>query len=156
MIPNSLFEFLYSNVILCIIKLSWYFRTSYVYQFYQAYSEPTWKVCKFLCNSNQSTTCVHYVHNCYANININNVYIVPNHYSSIQAVYIQCFTFFKMAYKKISQDILAPQMLTHCDIMRYYISGSTVVEVMACCLMAPSQYLNQYWLIFIMIRRNIS
>ena len=26
-------------------------------------------------------------------------------------------------------------------------SGSTLAQVMACCLTAPSQYLNQYWLI---------
>ena len=26
-------------------------------------------------------------------------------------------------------------------------SGSTLAQVMACCLMAPSHYLNQYWLI---------
>ena len=30
-------------------------------------------------------------------------------------------------------------------------SGSTLAQVMACCLMAPSHYLNQCWLIFILV-----
>ena len=31
--------------------------------------------------------------------------------------------------------------------MAIYRTGSTLVQVMACCLTAPSHYLNQYWLI---------
>ena len=34
-----------------------------------------------------------------------------------------------------------------CDIIRRYRSGSTLAQVMACCLTAPSHYLNQCWLI---------
>ena len=36
--------------------------------------------------------------------------------------------------------------LTHCGLWRHR-SGSTLVQVMACCLTAPSHYLNQCWLI---------
>ena len=41
--------------------------------------------------------------------------------------------------------------LTHCGLVMPYgntdLDGSTLVQVMACCLMAPSHSLNQYWLI---------
>ena len=39
--------------------------------------------------------------------------------------------------------------LTHCGLMTPYgdRSGSTLAQLMACCLMAPSHYLNQCWLI---------
>ena len=37
--------------------------------------------------------------------------------------------------------------LTPCDAIWRHGSGSTLVQVMACCLKAPSHYLNQYWLI---------
>ena len=40
--------------------------------------------------------------------------------------------------------------LTHCvgrsNTIWWYRSGSTLAQVMACCLMAPSHYLNQCWL----------
>ena len=32
------------------------------------------------------------------------------------------------------------------DVIWWNRSGSTLAQVMACCLMAPSHYLNQYWL----------
>ena len=34
-----------------------------------------------------------------------------------------------------------------CDSIRRHRTGSTLAHVMACCLMAPSHYLNQCWLI---------
>ena len=39
-------------------------------------------------------------------------------------------------------------VLTHCGLVTLYgdRSGSTLAQVMACCLMAPSHYLNQCWL----------
>ena len=37
-------------------------------------------------------------------------------------------------------------MINICD-PKYYRSWSTLIEVMACCLLAPSHSLNQYWLI---------
>ena len=37
--------------------------------------------------------------------------------------------------------------LRHCDVVWWLRSWSTLAQVMACCLMAPSHYLNQYWLI---------
>ena len=40
--------------------------------------------------------------------------------------------------------------LTHCSLMTdiwWYRSGSTLAQVMACCLTAPSHYLNQYWIL---------
>ena len=33
------------------------------------------------------------------------------------------------------------------DTMCWHKSGSTLAQVMACCLTAPSHYLNQYWLL---------
>ena len=39
-------------------------------------------------------------------------------------------------------DSLAPN-----DVIWWKISGSTLAQVMACCLTARSHYLNQYWLI---------
>ena len=40
---------------------------------------------------------------------------------------------------------------THCGLVTPYgdSSGSTLVQVMACCLMAPSHYLNQWWPFFV-------
>ena len=35
-------------------------------------------------------------------------------------------------------------------------SGSTLAQVMACCLSAPSHYLNQYWLIIIQVEWHSS
>ena len=37
--------------------------------------------------------------------------------------------------------------LTHCDAIWGHTSRSTLAQVMACCLMASSHYLNQCWLI---------
>ena len=37
--------------------------------------------------------------------------------------------------------------LTHCGLVMPYRSRSTSAQVMACCLTAPSHYLNQCWLI---------
>ena len=44
---------------------------------------------------------------------------------------------------------LWPGSLTHCGLVTPYgdKSGSTLAQVMACCLMAPSHYLNQCWFI---------
>ena len=45
-------------------------------------------------------------------------------------------------------DVL--RCLTHCgpsDAIRWQGTESTLAQVMACCLTAPSHYLNQYWLI---------
>ena len=47
---------------------------------------------------------------------------------------------------KFSQNwILA---VTHCgqDAIWWHRSGATLTQVMACCMTAPSHYLNQYWL----------
>ena len=45
---------------------------------------------------------------------------------------------------------LCVDLLTHCDLVtscKRQGSRSTLAQVMACCLMAPSHYLNQCWLI---------
>ena len=44
--------------------------------------------------------------------------------------------------------------LTHCGLVLHMAQGSmsTLVEVMACCLTAPSHYLNQCWLIITKVR----
>ena len=46
--------------------------------------------------------------------------------------------------------------LTHCGLVTPYgdINGSTLVQVMACCLTAPSHYLNQCWLIISEVQRQ--
>ena len=36
---------------------------------------------------------------------------------------------------------------THCGLVTPYKSGSTLVQVMACCLTTPSHFLNLFWLI---------
>ena len=45
--------------------------------------------------------------------------------------------------------IRAASSLTHCGLVTPYgdRSGSSLAQVMACCLTAPSHYLNQWWLI---------
>ena len=45
---------------------------------------------------------------------------------------------------------------THCGLVTQwrYSSGSTIAQVMGCCLMAPSHYLNQCWLITKGVLRN--
>ena len=41
-------------------------------------------------------------------------------------------------------------MITHCGlVIWHFTSGSTLIEVLACCLMTPSPYLNQCWLFII-------
>ena len=42
------------------------------------------------------------------------------------------------------------------DAIWWHRSGSTLAQVMACCLMAPSHYLNQYWLILSAIQWHSS
>ena len=37
------------------------------------------------------------------------------------------------------------------DVIRWHRSGSTLAQVMACCLMAPSHYLDQCWLVINMV-----
>ena len=51
-------------------------------------------------------------------------------------------------YRKISGS---QRGLTHCGLVTLYgeRSGSTLAQAMACCLMAPSHYLNQCWFILI-------
>ena len=49
-------------------------------------------------------------------------------------------------------------ILTHCGLMTSWRhrSGSTLAQVMACCLTAPSHYLNQCWLIISEIQLHSS
>ena len=42
------------------------------------------------------------------------------------------------------------------DVIWRHRSGSTLVQVMACCLTAPSHYLNQCWLIISKVQRHSS
>ena len=42
------------------------------------------------------------------------------------------------------------------DAMWWHRSGSTLVQVMACCLMAPSHYLNQCWLLIRKVQWHLS
>ena len=44
-------------------------------------------------------------------------------------------------------NIKALNSLWPSDTIWWYSSGSTLAQVMACCLMAPSHYLNQCWLL---------
>ena len=43
--------------------------------------------------------------------------------------------------------VTGPYSLWPCDVIWWQRSGSTLVQAMACCLMAPSHYLNQCWLL---------
>ena len=47
--------------------------------------------------------------------------------------------------------------LTHCNLATPYIPrpGSTLAQVMACCLMAPSHYLNRCWLIISVLHKKM-
>ena len=47
----------------------------------------------------------------------------------------------------MQNSILYVNSLRSSDVIRQHRSGSTLAQVMACCLMAPSHYLNQCWLI---------
>ena len=49
----------------------------------------------------------------------------------------------------ITYPCLIESVLTHCGLVTIWRhkSGSTLAQVMACCLTAPSHYLNQCWLI---------
>ena len=42
------------------------------------------------------------------------------------------------------------------DAIWWHRSGSTLAQVMACCLMAPSHYLNQYWLVTSKVQWHLS
>ena len=42
---------------------------------------------------------------------------------------------------------ISRQVLTHCGLVWRHISGTTLAQVMACCLTVSSHYLNQYWLL---------
>ena len=44
-------------------------------------------------------------------------------------------------------EVISRYILTHCDLVTQQRSGSTLAQVMACCLTVPSHYLNQCWLI---------
>ena len=52
---------------------------------------------------------------------------------------------------------LNENVLTHCGLMTPYNdrSGSTLAQVMACCLTAPSHYLNQCWLIISEVQSHV-
>ena len=53
----------------------------------------------------------------------------------------------KTCWKKISNQSYLFNSLWPGDTIWRHRSGSTLAQVMACCLMAPSHYLNQCWLI---------
>ena len=70
---------------------------------------------------------------------------------------IQTFWFKKMHLKmseKWQPFCLSLNRLTHCDTIWRNRSGSTLAQVMACCLTAPSHYLNQCWLIISKVQRH--
>ena len=50
--------------------------------------------------------------------------------------------------RQITHDLLDINSLWPSDAIWVHLSGSTLAQVMACCLTAPSHYLNQCWLIF--------
>ena len=64
------------------------------------------------------------------------------------AIKIQTFSFQENAFENVVCKI-SIILLTHCGLVLPYGDkwyGSTLAQVMACCLMAPSHYLNQCWL----------
>ena len=56
---------------------------------------------------------------------------------------------FRRKFSRYLSFISASKLLTHWGLVTSYgdRSGSTLAQVMACCLTAPSHYLNQCWLI---------
>ena len=56
---------------------------------------------------------------------------------------------YKMCYYRFGSVYTEQGKLIHCGLVTLYgdIFGSTLAQVMACCLRAPSHYLNQCWLI---------
>ena len=73
------------------------------------------------------------------NINLKTHYLTPRMLYILQETRYLCF--FRLT------QIAWMQKLTHCGLVRQHRSGSTLAQVMACCLTAPSHYLNQCWLI---------
>ena len=55
-----------------------------------------------------------------------------------------------------SIDCLNINTLWPSDAIWWHRSGSTLAQVMACCLMAPSHYLNQCWLIISKVQWHLS
>ena len=53
--------------------------------------------------------------------------------------------FWRLIFCRISPFFMP--VLNHCDTILWHNSQSTLAQVMACCLTAPSHYLNQCWLI---------
>ena len=67
------------------------------------------------------------------------VYYVPFWWFNSKEAYLKC----------VSNGVtsLCINSLWPSDTIWWHKSGSTLAQVMACCLMAPSHYLNQCWLI---------
>ena len=57
-------------------------------------------------------------------------------------------------YSVPSCDGLVLNSLRPSDAIRWHKTGSTLAQVMACCLTAPSHYLNQCWLIISSVRSS--
>ena len=58
-------------------------------------------------------------------------------------------------YKYFLCDNICSNSLWPSDIIWWQRSGSILAQVMACCLMATSHYLNQYWLIIEEVQNSI-
>ena len=58
--------------------------------------------------------------------------------------------------RNLMPNIFQLNSLVPNDVIRWQRSGSTLAQVMACCLTAPSHYLNQCWLIISKIQLHSS
>ena len=83
--------------------------------------------------------------------------------TNFSEILIKIYTFsFKKIHLNVSSGKWRPSclglnVLTHCGLMMWNDIGrscSTLIQVMACCLMAPSHYLNQWWFIVIKMLGN--
>ena len=56
-----------------------------------------------------------------------------------------CVHFSRLPFTRQDTHAILFNSLWSCDVIWWHRSGSTLAQVMACCLMAPSHYLNQSW-----------
>ena len=96
--------------------------------------------------------------------------MIPHIISYISCCYTPCFChifflYYTPWYKFCCICLFLKVYITGCsdynslgpsDTIWWYRSGSTLAQVMACCLTAPSHYLNQCWLIISKVQWHLS
>ena len=70
-----------------------------------------------------------------------------SYFSMEELCKIQTHPCIHLSWKNVSKQKINSLRPSHSDAILRHRSGSTLAQVMACCLTAPSHYLNQCWLI---------